>query len=217
MTPYTTGYSTTEGVQDAEIPKTLKRKRTGVRNACDPCRARKVGVSAISRVAPHFPGLSSTIRLTDENCSVSLNIWLVVLHFVRLTSTNSGDGIRPVCGSCKTGQRQCAWETRGEDETRRVALRRENESLKTELSELKEAFELFKSMSATDVLQFRRHAVLSTGSFKEAVAAFQKQRVERQAVPSSYQAACSVLPTMKSQTELELTVSSIEKVSLSLT
>jgi len=126
---------------------------------------------------------------------------------VRLTPTNPGDGIRPVCGSCHAGKRECIWETRGEDETRRVALRRENESLKTELSELKEAFELFKTMSDADVLQFRRHAIHSAGSFKEAVAAFQELRVERPAVPSTYQAACSVLPTMKSETEFELTVS----------
>lgn len=62
------------------------------------------------------------------------------------------DTVRPSCGPCQTRRLECVYTTQDAEETRYMALRRENEDLKTKVQELQDLVENFISKPESDPL-----------------------------------------------------------------
>lgn len=70
------------------------------------------------------------------------------------------DGARPVCTACSSQgvQGRCQYDTKDGNETRSSALKRERESLKTQLASLGQDFDYLLQMSDEDALRLLRKA-----------------------------------------------------------
>lgn len=152
------------------------RKKQRVSVACNECRAKKTAVSP-----PAPPGGPPTLTYVCRQC----------------------DGRKPVCAACQARPSECTYRNTEEHETPTMALKRENDTLRENVTTLEVFIKQLRSAPddiARDILQKLR----SAPDLFAVVRAATGEVINGQ--PSEKTTALGILPQIHSDAEFELMV-----------
>nr|POE85489.1 hypothetical protein CFP56_43805 [Quercus suber] len=123
-----------EHSNDTQERSRKKSHRSIVRVACNACRTRKIGVSSM----------------------MSKEAWLYHSERSPANLSQQCDASRPICATCRNSARKCVYDTQNDEETRAMALRRENAHLQLEIRELRGVLQSLTRMPDDEVLNYVR-------------------------------------------------------------